>query len=359
MVFSRKEKIPGMKNWKGFALVLMFIFLVCGCKQEPLPNVNVTAYAAAYARGVYQTDNGGVSWFALNPDQEELYYYFKRIYADPANKNLLYIATTGNGLFRLDKTKGSLESLEPFRDQVVTALAFWNFGQNSILAPVVGTSAEGLFGYSESNRAWQPFNNGLNYREVNALFASDKDFFAATRKDLFRWDEKKQQWVSSSLGIKNKNIIAMACDPSGQILFAGAGVYEEKKGWFEDTPCLYKSTDQGQTWSTAAKGLADDLLIFSIAVNPRNPARIYLGTSQGVYRSLDQGAKWRALNKGLPKNTATLDIKIAPLDQDNDGVFIACGTKGLFLALDNEKPIWSSRSYGLEPTAITSLVVMP
>lgn len=341
--------------------VVFFFICASGCRQEnpsEFKEYPFTCFAASYAGGILQTDNGGISWFPLDLEQEELSYYFKRIYPDPVNGKVLYVTTTGNGLFTLDIEKKEISAIEHYSGQVVTSLAFWRFGPNADQAPVVGIEREGVFWYAEAAKSWHPLNAGLNYRDVHVLFASDKDLFAGTDKDLFRWVEEKQQWVSSASGMKNKNIIAMAGDPTGRILFAGAGVFQESKGLFEDVPCLYRSTDQGRTWTASAKGLADDLLIYGIALNARRPERIYLGTSDGVYRSIDQGAQWQKTALGLPKNTRVFDIKMTRVNNEADVIFVACGTKGVYTALDDEKPLWAIRNYGLEPAMITSLVAI-
>lgn len=55
-----------------------------------------------------------------------------------------------------------------------------------------------------------------------------------------------------------------------------------------------RSTDRGDHWARAGTGLPEDILLTSIAVDPRQPARLFAGThGRGVYRSVDGGLTWQ------------------------------------------------------------------
>ncbi len=142
----------------------------------------------------------------------------------------------------------------------------------------------------------------------------------------------------------------------GETIYAGAGVYQDKKGMFENIPCLYKSTDKGKTWKASDRGLPDKTLVYAIAVNAKRPERIYLATSEGIFRSTNNGKKWHRLDNGLPDDSLVFDIKIVHTPDDKDLVY-AAGSSGVFMALDDKKALWSDRSYGLEKMNITSIVL--
>jgi photosystem II stability/assembly factor-like uncharacterized protein len=90
---------------------------------------------------------------------------------------------------------------------------------------------------------------------------------------------------------------------------------------------LYKSTDGGKSWM---KTLGDDdwTGVTDIAVDPRNPKRMYAATWQrhrtvaayvgggpgtGLYRSEDAGSTWSKLTKGLPEsNMGKIGLAISP-----------------------------------------------
>ena len=114
-------------------------------------------------------------------------------------------------------------------------------------------------------------------------------------------------------------------------------VYVTQNGKRDDdfTPCIWKSTDFGKTWTSLAKG---------IPVGPVNVIRedpvdrniLYVGTDMGVYVTKDGGKNWMALGAGLP-TCYVQDLIIHPRDNI---IVIATHGRGMW-ALDanpiNEK----------------------
>jgi photosystem II stability/assembly factor-like uncharacterized protein len=58
-----------------------------------------------------------------------------------------------------------------------------------------------------------------------------------------------------------------------------------------------KSTDGGQTWSTASAGIPSGTAVFGLTIDPRNPQILYASTTgSGAFRSTNGGASWTAMN---------------------------------------------------------------
>ena len=217
-------------------------------------------------------------------------------------------------------------------------------------------NSRGIFKVQQESGNWEPFNKGLTYRDVNVLIIDGKDILAGTINDLFKRDDASKGWKAISEGIKNKNIISIGVDPQGDTIYAGSGTFQDERGFFESIPCLYKSTDQGKTWKASDRGLPDDTLVYAISVNPNKPERIYLGTSEGIFRSTNSGKKWSKMEDGLPDELRVFDIKIVRIADDKDLVY-AAGSSGVFMTVDDKRSPWVDRSYGLEKTNITSIVL--
>jgi len=343
------------------SLSLILSPLLVGCQRENLSvpkDYHITCYAATYGKGIYKSENGGTSWYSFDTDQKAIHAYYKRLYKSPHDGDVLYITTTGAGLFTLNPQTGALNSVNRFKGENVSSVAFRDItsdeqGHNEVL---VGITKGGVFKTYNPVVSWEPCNTGLTYRDVNVLFIHKKELLAGTVKDLFKWDESSKRWMSASNGIKNKNIISI--NAQGKILFAGSGPYPGEKGYFEEIPCLYKSEDKGKTWTASDKGIPDGTLVYVIAVNPKNHKRIYLGTSKGVYRSTDTGQNWAKMRNGLPKDLRIFDIKIARM-VDNKDVVYAAGSSGVYMTTDDDETRWVNKSYGLEQTAITSIILLP
>lgn len=350
-----------MKNQYSKLLIALLFLLVNSC-SDPLPppkDYNITLYAATYAEGIYETKNGGKSWYPLEIDQNEIHYFFKRIYLSPSNKDLIYVITTGGGLFQLNLLQSTLEKRGSFSDENINSIAFLKTTRKRQYdLMLMGFSNLGIMKTLSDYEVWQSFNQGLSYLDVNVVFNVRGNLYAGTAKDLYKLDKTSQNWISISNSIQNKCIYSIGGDQEGKALYAGAGPYGDKKGYFDKFPCLYKSTDEGTTWTPSDKGIPDETLIYTITVNPQDSKRIYLGTSEGLYRSIDGGNSWKKPKQGLPKNFRVLDIKIAKMKDGTDVVY-AVGNKGVFMTVDDDKTKWVSKNYNLPQTMITSIIMVP
>src|SRR5688572_23212259 len=52
---------------------------------------------------------------------------------------------------------------------------------------------------------------------------------------------------------------------------------------------VFKSTDAGRSWRAVAVGLPS---AHTLAIDPRNPAIVYVGTFGGLFKSTDGGGSW-------------------------------------------------------------------
>jgi hypothetical protein len=338
----------------SFLLIFLFpLFFACEKSETVYQENGITCYVATYNQGIYKSDNGGRSWYPMKMNQEDLYLYFKRLFLDPDN-NLLYVATTGAGLFSIDLNSETIQKIEQYKGKNVRSVAFVKNIDDGKPATIAGVFDEGISMVNPVGKAYM--NSGLTYRDINTMVTCGNDLFAGTVKDIFRWDNTKKIWESTSVGVKNKNIISLAATPKGDSLYAGAGGYLDAKGFFQSSPCLYISKDNGKTWEGWDDDIPRDTLVYSIAVNMKRPERMYAGTSDGVYMSDDGGDDWDKTDDGLPDDFRVFDIKIKNLSEGNDLVY-AAGSKGIFMAFDSNDPEWINKDFGLPKTNITGIEI--
>ncbi|MGE4073832.1 MAG: hypothetical protein AB7E72_21890 [Lysobacterales bacterium] len=74
---------------------------------------------------------------------------------------------------------------------------------------------------------------------------------------------------------------------------------------------LYRSLDQGQTWTASGNGLPT-VPANSVVIAPRNSQLILVGTDVGVYASNDGGDNFVAFNDGMPVGNVVVDLEILP-----------------------------------------------
>jgi photosystem II stability/assembly factor-like uncharacterized protein len=105
-------------------------------------------------------------------------------------------------------------------------------------------------------------------------------------------------------------------------------VYVAQNGYREDdsTAYLWKSTDQGHTWTSIMGNLPPEP-INVIREDPTHRGMLFVGTDMGVYVSFDDGGSWETLHGGLP-NTPVHDLLVQARDND---LVIATHSRGAWV----------------------------
>lgn len=174
------------------------------------------------------------------------------------------------------------------------------------------------------------------------------------------WNPIFDQEPTQSIGA----IAVAASDPNIVYVSSGEGLHRPDLSVGNG---IYKSTDAGKTW-THLPGLTDGQQIPALAIDPRDPNRIFAAVlghpygpsdERGIYRSTDGGQTWqKVISKD--ENTGGSDVEI---DQSNPDVIYASmwemregpwednngfnGTNGgLFKSIDNGKT-WHPLTNGL------------
>jgi photosystem II stability/assembly factor-like uncharacterized protein len=120
------------------------------------------------------------------------------------------------------------------------------------------------------------------------------------------------------------------------------------------------SRDGGDAWR-ALDAVAPGTLAATLAINPRDPATIYVGTvseangfvGAGVFKSLDGGDSWRPVNAGL----TDARVSAVALDPRSPGTaYAAVDGRGVFKRVDGR---WRAASTGLIPESAYAVAVDP
>jgi photosystem II stability/assembly factor-like uncharacterized protein len=103
-------------------------------------------------------------------------------------------------------------------------------------------------------------------------------------------------------------------------------------------PYLFKTTDFGKTWSSAAGDLPLKGPIQALREDYDNPGLLFAGTEFGLFMTLDGGKEWKKFMNGLP-SVRVDDILIHPRDRD---LIIATHGRSIYIA-DDITPLESLR----------------
>src|SRR5207247_3129676 len=98
--------------------------------------------------------------------------------------------------------------------------------------------------------------------------------------------------------------------------------------YWPNRPGVVQSTDVGASWSAGNNGLGIQPLGRALAIDPLNPAIIYVGIAgRGVFKSTDGGMSWSALNTGL----TNLDVNALAIDPIAPNILYAGTGGGVFV----------------------------
>jgi len=145
-----------------------------------------------------------------------------------------------------------------------------------------------------------------------------------------------QTWMTLSQGLPhdelNVFVQTVAVDPTdANLLYAGTG------GFVGGCFGVYRSTDGGESWSPANRGMPD-YCINALAIAPSNPQVIYAAGGYGdVFKSLDGGQSWYNLAPQFHLNAgdnlgAARSLTVA--SHSADTVCLLASTAGVLCSLD-------------------------
>lgn len=180
--------------------------------------------------------------------------------------------------------------------------------------------------------------DGALYHGGNVLFKStDKGAtWKAISPDLTRNDKGKQGWSGGPITgdittVEYYNTLFSLAQSAKGTLYAGS-----------DDGLVHRSTDQGASWQKITpKGLPEWATIEAIHVSPHNDDRVYLVAHNYrlddhqpyLFRSNDQGDSWTRLTKNLPKDLTLWSVREDPADAN-------------YLYLGTQRGIWYSSDAG-------------
>ncbi len=170
-------------------------------------------------------------------------------------------------------------------------------------------------------------------------------FVGYTGGGLWRTDDAGIDWRNISDGFfKTSSVGAIAVAPSDpNVIYVGMGEHAVRGQSSTYGDGMYRSTDQGRTWTHI--GLAATKQISQVRIHPNNPDVVYVaaqgdrwkGTAErGIYRTMDGGKTWTLLLKGENATSGAVDLS---MDATNPRILYAA-------FWDHQRQPWVVRSGG-------------
>jgi photosystem II stability/assembly factor-like uncharacterized protein len=327
------------------------------------PRAPSTLYAADPSRGVFESRDGGSRWYAMN-DGLSLSTVFA-LAVDPQQPHTVYAAAGDLGLFDTDDGGAEWRSLAP-RIKLVDDVALDPTSPVNVLAVV---PRYGVVRSTDAGRTWVQARLGTGERGVSVVAISGGAAYAGGRS-LFASTNDGRSWRAlrpSGIGI----VQALAIAPeNASVVYAGTfGL--DSGGHGSTDGGLYRSIDGGNSWQRLTGALDTD--VAAIALDPENPAAVYIATFGGkdaVFKSADGGTSWQRADSGLPRRrvrfrtdngrkwtTYMLGVNALAIDPAHPtALYAAIYGRGVFRSTDSGKN-WQPFNAGLTLTNVRALAL--
>lgn len=231
-----------------------------------------------------------------------------------------------------------------------------------------GTWGGKIYMSSDAGENWTVINSGMNVGFIWSLKISGSYIFAATEQGVYVYDGSN--WTLTTLSGVDVHALATY---NGTIYAGTWGLG------------VYKSTDNGTSWTQINKGLEYALAVQSLTIN--GSGEIYVGTAGGgIFRSIDGGENFTKLTcgyeiiwalgttsngnvyagsygDGLYRSTNGTTFEKLSLNvpyiysivvDANDKIYVSSWSSGVYESSDNGST-WTS--LGLSGTGVSSLMV--
>jgi photosystem II stability/assembly factor-like uncharacterized protein len=287
---------------------------------------------------LFKTTDGGGQWGPILDSGGDLAM-------DPARHATLYLATREDRRL-LKSVNGGASWFETGPRSGPDRLAISAVTVDPARASrVYVVASSGVWRSTDRGASWKP--TGSSPRVIGRLIAASQPagtVFAVTDTGLSKSSDAGETWRSLPTPGETQTVGLFAV--VSQRLYASFG------------ESLFRSTDGGATWRPALPRTIGGSAS-SLAVSPRAPRTLWLGTAGGLLRSTDAGDTWTATGLGQPvaavaiaassPGTVYAGLQKAWSDADVGGISVTTNGGGT----------WTRRNRGLTGLDVATLAVDP
>ena len=190
---------------------------------------------------------------------------------------------------------------------------------------------------------------GLEGKWITALAHTKWGLYAGTADDgVFRFDPAGRRW--EPLGLDHAMVSSFVFVPGPtERLLVGVRPYADE----QTAAAVFASEDQGLTWQPWDGGLAarrgNRGWAFSLALDPGNPERLFMGYFDRIVRSEDGGRSWEFV-WGDEASIGGGQFQAILISPQRDGRVWAGGQTSLFTAMILRSTDWGEAWEFVDPT---------
>ncbi len=264
-------------------------------------------------QGVFKSTDGGETWEQKVETGEELRIdsvSINNIFMDPNNKEILYVSTKSNGLYKSENAAESWQKVEGdilSPNAAVYDLAIEKGNSQVMYLAVLQNGMGELLKTTNGGKEWtRPHIISEAGKAVSAVaidpFEKNVIYIGTEQGGLMKSENWGKEWVS----------INWFKSPVREIIID----YTNNSGIFIRTDkTIFKSTDRGIEWFDLKEKInskekdkenykVNMSKISSFTMHPNNPLMLYVSYLNFMLRSDDGGENWKKLNTITPSQNA-------------------------------------------------------
>ena len=311
-----------------------------GGNINTLKSNNSDIYAGT-DQGFYKSVNNGSSWVRMNAGLGDTI-----IYSLAVSGNTIFAGTSTHGVYLSNDNGNSWQAA----NNGMTGAKVLSLSVNGANL-FAGTENDGMFITSDNGQNWTPINNGLINSPFRALTSYNGYIYVGTfGAGIFRTNDNGNNWYPASSNITNPNHQKIyTLTATGSKIFAG-------------TESGILSSTSGTSWSLVNWTLepVTALNVYGTTIYAGTRVSLYynsVGTHYGVYKSSDNGSTWSAANSGMSYyQVNSIIIEGTTLFSGTSGAtyFPSPTGTGIYKSVNNGAS-WTSSNIGIGSAKVTSM----
>jgi photosystem II stability/assembly factor-like uncharacterized protein len=265
------------------------------------------------------------------------------------NDNVYYVGYTGGGIAKTDDAGITWKNISDgfFKVGSIGEIAICESDPNVIyvgtgehaVRGVMTSYGDGIYKSTDGGKTWK--NIGLEKtRHISeiAVHPSNPNIVLvgaqgavhgpSSDRGVYKSIDGGATWKKTLYVDENTGVSALSMDMTNPRILYAATWQHRRYPWKVESggagSALWKSTDEGETWTKIIEGLPKELGKMGISVSRANPNRVYAiveaeKTKSGLYRSDDGGKKWNHMTSDhtiTSRSWYYMEVFADPINED-------------------------------------------